>query len=134
MIADAGSRRSVSYPRACSFSPSGGSPEPDIVAPRRKLRMWWSTTVCQLFQEMVPLGNMNRQGFLENPEECLRDCCVLVVPLKIRDGLALMIDVPLAALNAAFGFLDVSLQERSLHPTSYRSAMESRPLSSRPEA
>ena len=67
-----GSRRSVSYPRACSFSPSGGSPEPDIVAPRRKLRMWWSTTVHQLFQELVPLGNMNRRGFLENPEECLR--------------------------------------------------------------
>src|SRR4030081_1996629 len=26
-------------------------------------------------------------------EECRRDCCVLVVPLKIRDSLALMIDV-----------------------------------------
>jgi hypothetical protein len=35
-----------------------------------------------------------------------------------------MIDVTLPALNAAFGFLDVSLQEGSLHRTFYRSAME----------
>jgi hypothetical protein len=69
----------------------------------------------QLFDELVPLGNMNRQGFLEHPDECLRDCCVLVIPLKIRDGLALIIDVPLPALNAAFSFLEVSLQEGSLH-------------------
>jgi hypothetical protein len=110
-----GSERSVSYPRAYSFSPSGGSPEPDVVAPRRKLRMWWSTTACQLFEELVPIGNMTREGFLEHPEECRRDCCVLVVPLKIRDSLALMIDVALAALNAAFGFLKVSLQEGTLH-------------------
>ena len=115
MIADAwlGAERQLS--RAYSFSPSGGSPEPDVVAPRRKLRMWWSTTACQLFEELVPIGNMTREGFLEHPEECRRDCCVLVVPLKIRDGLALMIDVALAALNAAFGFLKVSLQEGTLH-------------------
>jgi hypothetical protein len=43
----------------------------------------------------------------------------------------LMIDVALAALNAAFGFLDVSLQEGSLHRTSHLSAMKSRPFSSR---
>jgi hypothetical protein len=73
--------------------------------------MWWSTTSCQLFEELVPIGNMTCEGFLEHPEECLRDCCVLVVSLKIRDGLALKIDVALAALNSAFGFLDVSLQE-----------------------
>jgi hypothetical protein len=79
--------------------------------------MWWSTTVCQLFEELVPIGNMTREGFLEHPEERLRDCCVLFVPLKIRDGLALMIDVPLAALNAALGFLDVSLQEGWFHRT-----------------
>ena|SRR5882757_4741404 len=60
---------------------------------------------------------MTREGFLEHPEERLRDCCVLFVPLKIRDGLALMIDVPLAALNAALGFLDVSLQEGWFHRT-----------------
>src|SRR5258708_5708416 len=107
-----GWRRRVSYPRACSFSPSGDSPEPDMVAPRRKLRTWWSTTACQLFEELVPIGNMTREGFLEHPEECRRDCCVLVVPLKIRDSLALMIDVALAALNAAFSFL--SLQEGTL--------------------
>ena len=77
--------------------------------------MWWSTTVCQLFEKLVPIGNMTREGFLEHPEECLRDCYVLVVSLKIRDGLALMIDVALAALNAAFGFLKVSLQEGTLH-------------------
>jgi hypothetical protein len=70
----------------------------------------------QLFKKLVPLGNMNRQSLLEHPEEGLRDCCVLVIPLKIRDSVALMIDVPLPTLNAAFGFLDVSLQERSLHP------------------
>jgi hypothetical protein len=58
---------------------------------------------------------MTREGFLEHSEECRRDCCVLVVPLKIRDSLALMIDVALAALNAAFGFLKVSLQEGTLH-------------------
>jgi hypothetical protein len=46
-----------------------------------------------LFGEPVSIGNINRQGFLEHPEECLRDCCVTVFPLKIRDGLALMIDV-----------------------------------------
>jgi hypothetical protein len=102
-----------------------------MVAPRRKLRTWWSTTACQLFEELVPIGNMTREGFLEHPEECRRDCCVLVVSLKIRDGLALMIDVALATLNAAFGFLDVSLQEGSLHRTSYPLAMESRPFSSR---
>ena len=90
--------------------------------------MWWSTTVRQFFQELVPLGNMNCHGFLEHPEECLRDCCVLFVPLKIRDGLALMIDVPLAALNAALGFLDVSLLEGSFHRTFCRSAMESGPF------
>src|SRR5882757_371970 len=129
-----GSQRSVSYPRACSYSPSGGSPEPDVVAPWRKLRIWWSTTACQLFEELVPIGNMTREGFLEHPEECRRDCCVLFVSLKIRDGLALMIDVALAALNAAYGFLDVSLQEGSLHRTSYLSAMESRPFSSRSQA
>jgi len=77
--------------------------------------MWWSTTVCQLFEELVPIGNMTREGFLEHPEECRRDCCVLVVPLKIQDSLALMIDVALAALNAAFGFLKVLLQEGTLH-------------------
>ena len=97
---------------------------PRLDGPRRKLRMWWSTTVCQLFEELVAIGNMTREGLLEHPEECLRDCWVLVVSLKIRDGLALMIDIALAALNAAFGFLDVSLQERSLHRTSYRSAKE----------
>jgi hypothetical protein len=102
-----------------------------MVAPRRKLRTWWSTTACQLFEELVPIGSMTREGFLEHPEECRRDCCVLVVSLKIRDGLALMIDVALATLNAAFGFLDVSLQEGSLHRTSYPLAMESRPFSSR---
>jgi len=99
-----------------------------MVAPRRKLRTWWSTTACQPFEELVPIGNMTREDFLEHPEECRRDCCVLVVSLKIRDGLALMIDVALAALNAAFGFLDVSLQEGSLDRTSYLSAMESGPF------
>ena len=82
----------------------------------------------QLFDELVPRGNVNRQGFLEHPEECLRDCCVLVFPLKVRDGLALMIDVTLPALNAALGFLDVSLQEGSFHRTFCRSAMESGPF------
>jgi hypothetical protein len=42
----------------------------------------------------------------------------------------LMIDVTLPALNAALGFLDVSLQDGLLHRTSYRSSMESGPLSS----
>jgi hypothetical protein len=55
---------------------------------------------------------------------------VLAVPLKIRDGLALVIDVTLPALNSAFSFLDVSLQDGLLHRTSYRSSMESGPLSS----
>ena len=105
-----------------------------MVAPQRKLRPWWSTTACQPFEELVPIGNMTRESFLERPEECRRDCCVLVVSLKIRDGLALTIDVALAALNAAFGLLDVSLQEGSLHRTSYLSAMESRPFSSRSQA
>ena len=41
------------------------------------------------------------------------------VPLKIRDGLALVIDVPLPALNSAFSFLDVSLQDGLLHRTPY---------------
>ena len=57
---------------------------------------------------------MTREGFLEHPEECGRDCCVLVVPLEIRDSLALMIDVALATLNAAFGFLKVSYRRARL--------------------
>jgi hypothetical protein len=78
--------------------------------------MWCSTTFCQLFEELVPIGNVDCVGLLEQCEQSLRNCCVLVVPLKIRAGLALNVDVPLSALNAAFGFLDVSLQEGSLHP------------------
>jgi hypothetical protein len=52
-------------------------------------------------RSLIPIGNVNRQGFLEHSEERLLDCCVLVVQLKIRDGFALMIDVTLATLNAA---------------------------------
>ena len=84
---------------------------------RRKLRMCWLATLCQLFGELIPIGNVNRQCFLEHPEERLLDCCILVVQLKIRDGFALMIDVTLAALNAAVGFLKMSLQ-KSCHRTS----------------
>src|SRR5580704_3088489 len=65
---------------------------------------------------MVPTGNVDREGLLEQCEQSLRNCCVLVLPLQFRDGLALKVDVPLSALNAAFGFLDVSLQEGLLHP------------------
>jgi hypothetical protein len=48
-------------------------------------------------------------GLLEQSEQSLRNCCVLVVPLQFRDGLALKVDVPLSALNAAFGFFKMSL-------------------------
>jgi hypothetical protein len=34
---------------------------------RRKLRMCWLATVFQLFEELIPIGSMNRQGFLEHP-------------------------------------------------------------------
>src|ERR1700738_2630758 len=77
--------------------------------------MWWST-VWQLFEELVPIGNVDRESLLEQCEQSLRNCCVLAVPLLFRDGLALNVDCPLSALNASFGFLDVSLQEGSLHP------------------
>ena len=94
-------------------------PELDIAAravfPPVESRMWWST-VWQLFEELVPIGNVDRERLLEQCEQSLRKCCVLAGQLKIRDGLALMIDVPLPALNAAFGFLKMSLQGRSLHP------------------
>jgi len=95
--------------------------------------MWWSTTVHQLFQELVPLGNMNRVVFSKILRSAF-DCCVLVVPLKIRDGLALMIDVTLAALNAGFRLprcvVAGALALSDILPVSDGS----RPLSSRPEA
>ena len=76
--------------------------------------MWWST-VWQLFEELVPIGNVDRERLLEQCEQSLRNCCVLAGPLQFRDGLALNVDVPLSALNVVFGFLKMSLQEGSLH-------------------
>ena len=99
----------------------GGKPETlaDIAARAVFLpvesRMWWST-VWQLFEELVPIGNVDRERLLEQCEQSLRNCCVLAGPLQFRDGLALNVDVPLSALNVVFGFLKMSMQERSLYP------------------
>lgn len=85
-------------------------------------------------RQPVPIGDMHREGFLEHCQQSLGNCGVVVVTLQVGDDLTLTIDVPLPTLNAAFRFLDVSLQEVRFMGTSYRSPMECGPLSSRPEA
>jgi hypothetical protein len=65
----------------------------------------------QPFGQPVPIGDVDREGFLEHCQQSLGNCGVVVVMLQLGDDLALTIDVPLPTLNAAFRFLDVSLQE-----------------------
>jgi hypothetical protein len=62
-------------------------------------------------RQPVPIGDMHREGFLEHCQQSLGNCGVVVVTLQVGDDLTLTIDVPLPTLNAAFRFLDVSLQE-----------------------
>jgi hypothetical protein len=54
-----------------------------------------------LFDQAVPIGDMDLVGLLENLEQRLCDCRVPIVPLQRRDDLTLMFNVPLmlASMN-----------------------------------
>jgi hypothetical protein len=67
------------------------------------------------FGQPVPIGDMDRESLLKNPEKsrCLRR--VLIGTLQRSDGLALMGDVLLPAMEKAFGVSKKLFQGGAVH-------------------
>ena len=72
--------------------------------------------VFQLFGQPVPIGNMDRESLLKNPEISLCLGRVLVGSLQCRDGLTLTVEAALRPLCAQFGVLNKVFQVRAGHP------------------
>jgi hypothetical protein len=80
------------------------------------LKRWgWLGSVCQLFDDPVPIGDMDLVGLLKKNEQPLRNCCVVVGALQRRDSLTLSVGVPLSTLNAQFGVFKKVFQVRAGH-------------------
>jgi hypothetical protein len=69
----------------------------------------------QPFGQPVPIGNMEREGLLQNPKKSFCLCRVLVGSLQRRYGLTLTVDAVLSALNAQLGILYEMIQCRAGH-------------------
>ena len=68
--------------------------------------------VCQPFGQPVPIGDMDGESFLENPEQPLCLPRVLVSSLKRSDDLTLAVDAALRPLNAQLGVFQMLFQVR----------------------
>jgi hypothetical protein len=69
----------------------------------------------QPFGQPVPIGDMDREGLLQNLQQSLGHRRVLVGSLQRRDGLTLTVEADLSALNAQLGILYKMFQGRAGH-------------------
>ena len=69
----------------------------------------------QPFGQPIPIGDVDREGLLQNFEQSLCHCRVLAGSLQHRDGLTLTVEVALPALNAHFGVLKKVFQVPTGH-------------------
>src|SRR6476620_10585270 len=69
----------------------------------------------QLFDQPVPIGDMDHEGLLKKHEQPLRNCRVVVGALQRQDSLTLSVSVPPSALNAQSGVFKKVFQVRTGH-------------------
>jgi hypothetical protein len=77
--------------------------------------MWRLTTACRLFDQAVPIGDMDREGLLQKLEQSLCHWPVSVGSLQRRDGLTLTVEAVLPALNAQLSILYKMFQGHTGH-------------------
>jgi hypothetical protein len=81
------------------------------------LRQAESIVVCQPFGQPVPIGDMDGESFLKNPEIPLCLPRVLVSSLKRSDALTLAVDAALRPLHAQLGVFQMLFRcEAAGHP------------------